>query len=189
MLFAQSEASRSRDEPPARRDSTQATPTGMQEVACQPTAAEDAGTVPPRPLHIAAPPRPASHPPNDEDECVAELVAEQLIAGAKSDSLLTNPAMAIANMIDYVQEWRDAFDVVTGGSTPSRSGPAAPHLRAVTQAVCSQPSSSHGGSQTAAYGAQVDSCSGAQGSSSNHASIKETSAQARERKSTLLYAS
>ena len=43
------------------------------------------------------------------DPPMLEKLADYVIEGAKGDSVVTNPAMAIAGFVDYVQEWRDAL--------------------------------------------------------------------------------
>lgn len=66
---------------------------------------------------VLSPPPPqgngeAQAPASDGDDApLAELIAEWTINGAQSDSVLTNPALGISAVIDYVNEWRDALQV------------------------------------------------------------------------------
>lgn len=192
LLARSGPAQSSSSEPLAARHKVAGAAPTSEEACRQSTG--NAGTPPasapqkPGPFLAAVPPRPAGHAPGvaprgDDDDCVAELVAEQLIAGAKSDSLLTNPAMAIANMIDYVQEWRDAFDP-TGGATPSNLEHAAPSVQSTRQ-VSLRPSAAHGPDravETAPRSTPIE-------AAHTSAAIRATPASTRERTSALLYAS
>jgi|UniRef100_A0A7S3EWS2 hypothetical protein len=44
------------------------------------------------------------------DKPFAEVLTEWAIEGAQTDSVITNPALGISSVIDFVNEWREAFN-------------------------------------------------------------------------------
>ena len=60
------------------------------------------------------------------EQGVVELLAEYAIEGAKTDSAIINPAMAIANIVDeasaYVNEWKEALRPEDSETTSGTGG-------------------------------------------------------------------
>lgn len=74
--------------------------------------------------------------PTGGSESIVERLAEYAIEGAKSDSVVTNPTMAISGLIEFVNEWRDALAPEPG--QPSHDGAGVVEAPGAAESVTSE---------------------------------------------------